>query len=424
MKKTFARTLALAAAGTFCLLPALPALAAPPAKSEIELLKQQVQMLMQQNQQLNQRLNAMEKQAQTAPGVEESAARHKTVIEKEVARQLDEKKVGPSFNEFARLSGSIEGDYKLSKGFDGAHTSKFVLDTVDLILDVKVVDWATGKVVLEYDGTEGNEEVYIDEAHVTLGNTEDIPFFLTGGKIYAPFGTYTTNMIQDPLTQTVGEINDAGVIAGYARAGFTGSVFTFNGLDDNDIAHDTVNGYGVSLAYEYKDEERGFQAAAAWVNNIAPASGIHDSLQTSDIDGDGIADLLLTDTVPGLALSAGGNYGPVSVTAEYVTALDSFTAAELAFGTEGAQPSAMSGELTYTTAIMNKETVFAIGYQQSWEAVALGLPEHRYIGSAAVNVLTGTTITMEYYYDQDYDLNDGGTDNNGHGFTTRLAYEF
>ena len=31
---------------------------------------------------------------------------------------------------------------------------------------------------------------------ITLGKTEDVPFFLTGGKIYAPFGDFSTNMIQ------------------------------------------------------------------------------------------------------------------------------------------------------------------------------------------------------------------------------------
>ena len=50
--------------------------------------------------------------------------------------------------------------------------------------------------VVEYDGTEDNEDLSIDEAHITLGKTEDVPFFLTGGKIYAPFGDFSTNMIQ------------------------------------------------------------------------------------------------------------------------------------------------------------------------------------------------------------------------------------
>ena len=34
------------------------------------------------------------------------------------------------------------------------------------------------------------------------------------------------------------------------------------------------------------------------------------------------------------------------------------------------------------------------------------------------------TTTFEYFFDKDYSLSDGGTDNDGYGFTTRLAYEF
>ena len=73
---------------------------------------------------------------------------------------------------------------------------------------------------------------------------------------------------------------------------------------------------------------------------------------------------------------------------------------------------------------MDKETVFAVGYQKSWEASALELPEHRYLVAASIGLFEGTTLAFEYYYDKDYSISDGGTDNNGHGFTTRLGYEF
>lgn len=434
MTKRLNRTLALTAAGMFCLLNAQHGQAAP-ANTEIEQLKQQVQLLMQQNQQLNQRLNEMEKNVQAQPAAgravpEEEQAHHKSMIEEEVARQVKEKSGGPNINEFVSLSGAIEGDYKLGKDFAGDHSSEFVLDTVDLIFDIKVTDWATGKVVVEYDGTEDNEDLSIDEAHITLGKTEDVPFFLTGGKIYAPFGDFSTNMIQDPLTQSLGEINSEGVIVGVEKNGFTASLFSYNGMNESDDPtdddNDTINGFGAALAYSYEQEDRGFNAGIAWVNNLGDAGTITDYLE-ADKDGDPTtADEVysISDQVPGLALHFGGSYKAFSLVTEYVTALDSFAATEVAFGANGAEPSAWNSELAYTTALLDKETVFALGYQKSWEAVTLELPENRYIAATSMNVFEGTTVTLEYYFDEDYAVSDGGTDEDGYGFTTRLTYEF
>ena len=70
------------------------------------------------------------------------------------------------------------------------------------------------------------------------------------------------------------------------------------------------------------------------------------------------------------------------------------------------------------------ETTFALGLQKTWESVALGLPEWRYSAAVGVGLVEGLTLTLEYFVDQDYDEADGGTDDDGYGFTTRLSYEF
>lgn len=414
MIKTFNRNLVLAAASACILTCSGQAQAASPSKSEIEQLKQQVQMLMQQNQQLNQRITEMEKNTQATPPP-------KAAIEEEVTRQLSEKKPGPQINDYVSLSGSIEGDYKLAKDKVGDSSSEFVLDTVELIMDVTVTDWATGKIVIDYDGDD-EDRFYLDEANITLGKTENFPFFLTGGKIYVPFGDFSTNMIQDPLTQTLGEINPKGVIAGYEGNGFTATVFSYNGMNENndptDDDNDTINGFGASLAYSYEQDDKGFNAGIAWVNNIADSSTITDYLEDKGV-------FSISDQVSGLNLNLGGQYQAFSAIAEYTAALDSFTSDEVEFGTvEGAEPKALNTELAYTTAIMDKETVFAIGYQKTWEAYALDLPEQRYITTASMNIFNGTTVMLEYYIDEFYDEDPDATEDSGYGFTTRLKYEF
>lgn len=413
MNGKLTRSLTLAA-GMMCLV-AQPAQAATDSREEIELLKQQVQQLMQQNQQLHQRLSEMEKNTavQTIAGKES--------VTEDVALHEDEKSSGLAINEFVSLSGSIEGDFKTGEDFTGNHSSEFVLDTVELIMEARMTDWATGKIVIDYDGTSDSEDLFLDEAHITLGKTETFPFFLTGGKIYAPFGDFSTNMIQDPLTQALGEINPKGIIAGYEKNGVIANAFTYNGMreggDPAEEENDSINGFGASFAYSYEQDECGFNAGIGWVSNLADAGTITDYLEEKGI-------FAVADQAPGLSLNLGARYNAFALLTEYVTALDHFTLDELTYGVSEAEPSAWNSELAYTATIMGKETVFAVGYQKSWEASALELPEHRYLVAASIGLFEGTTLAFEYYYDKDYSISDGGTDNNGHGFTTRLGYEF
>lgn len=422
------RNLALTAAGLACCLTAQPGQAATQAQ-EIELLKRQVEALMQQNQALSKRISEME-QRQT-PAVTDTSDR--TAIKEEVARQIEEQKGKgfqvPNINEHITLSGSFEGDFKAGKNFDGAHTSEFNVDTIDLFLGFQVNEWVKGLMVIEY--TDDDDDIFVDEAHVTLGGTETFPFFLTGGKIYAPFGDFSTNMLQDPLTQTLGEINDSGVIVGFEQNGFKATVFAYNGIDEGDPDNDTINSYGASLSYSYEQDEMGVNAGIAWVNNLGDAEGFDDAdVFTKDNPaGPDEPKLLYTcSEVDGLALNLGGKYGPFSVIFEYVTALNSFHYADkIHYGESGAKPAAFNSELAYTTQLFDKETTFAVGYQKSWEAVALELPEHRYIGAASMGILAGTTVILEYFYDENYSESDGRpSEQNGHGygFTTRLRYEF
>ena len=413
MNGKLTRSLTLAA-GMMCLV-AQPAQAATDSREEIELLKQQVQLLMQQNQQLHQRLSEMEKNTavQTTAGKESVAG--------DAALHEDEKSSGLAINEFVSLSGSIEGDFKTGEDFTGNHSSEFVLDTVELIMEARMTDWATGKIVIDYDGTSDSEDLFLDEAHITLGKTETFPFFLTGGKIYAPFGDFSTNMIQDPLTQALGEINPKGIIAGYEKNGVIANVLTYNGMreggDPAEEENDSINGFGASFAYSYEQDECGFNAGIGWVSNLADAGTITDYLEEKGI-------FAVADQAPGLSLNLGARYNAFALLTEYVTALDHFTLDELPYGVSEAEPSAWNSELAYTATIMDKETVFAVGYQKSWEASALELPEHRYLVAASIGLFEGTTLAFEYYYDKDYSISDGGTDNNGNGFTTRLGYEF
>ncbi len=78
----------------------------------------------------------------------------------------------------------------------------------------------------------------------------------------------------------------------------------------------------------------------------------------------------------------------------------------------------------YTFEIAGHETVVALAYQGSDEALALELPEERYLGTIGVGLIDGLSLALEYAHDEDYDEKDGGTGDNADTVTLQLALEF
>ena len=399
-------TLALAAACTV-----LPATTLHAATGSPEALAGQVERLAAENARLNDRLAALESRL-AAPALPPAPAGTGAaqVTEPESTSE------GLKLHDHLTLGGAIEGDFLLTEGFDGDPGSEFNLDTVELRFDLRANDWVGGVVVIDYDGDE--DDIGLDEANVTLGGSETLPFFLTGGKLYAPFGDFTTTMIQDPFTLTLGEIVDEGVVAGWSGHGLSLALFALDGVVETGDSR-RVNGFGASLAWEREWDEGGLRFGGGWVSNLADADAIGDALPRSE-EGD----ILLDRTVDGLNLHGGLHYGALALHTEYTTALDSFAADEIAWKGDGARPAAWASELAWTTALKGHETTLALGFQKTWEAVALELPEYRCSVSAAVALFAGTTLHLEYYADTDYNTADGGTGDDGYGFTTRLAYAF
>lgn len=325
---------------------------------------------------------------------------------------------GLKINDILTLKGLFEVDAIVARDFTGADTSTIELTTVELALDAKAAEWASGLIVVTYDGEE--DDLYLDEANITLGGTEEFPLFLTAGRVYVPFGYFATNMLQDPLTQTIGEVNVSGVIGGLEVHGVRWELFGYQGMDETG-EEESVAGLGSALTYTHEQDETALNTGIAWINNIADAEGINDTLNDTGID-------TVFSRVNGLRIHFDGRQGAFSLIGEYTAALDSFAPEELAEsdngGESGAQPAAWNSELAYATEILARETVIAAGYQGSREAVALGLPEQRLIAAVSMEVFDGASLSLEYYLDQDYSVADGGTDEKGYGLTTRFTYVF
>ncbi|MFC1845133.1 LbtU family siderophore porin [Thermodesulfobacteriota bacterium] len=317
-------------------------------------------------------------------------------------------------NERVSLSGTVELEAASSEDYDGNDTSDIALATVELGVDVELNEWVNAHLLLLWE-EDDTEPMDLDEGSVTLGNLEKFPLYLTAGKMYVPFGAFESNMISDPLTLELGENRESAAQIGFEAAGFYGSFYAFNSDINETGDDDAIKSFGADAGYGLENDTMSLDLGVGWINNLASSESLTDHI------GAGAA---IQDYPAGLTAHLTLGYGPFMLIGEYLGALDAFQAGELDFNGTGAEPSAWNLEAALTWEIKGRETTFAVGYQKTDEALALGLPEERLIASIGVGIMDYTSLAVEYLSDEDYSGDDGGTGNDAKAATMKLAVEF
>ncbi len=311
------------------------------------------------------------------------------------------------------LSGLVEVEAGYVDTPDGSE-SDVILATVEFGIDAQLTDWVNAHVLFLYEDGMDNPEV--DEAIITIANLDESPWLLAAGRMYVPFGNYDSNMVSDPLTLEIGETREEAVQAGYFSGNFYSSAFVFNG-DANEDGSTHIDDFGFNLgwAHEASDEHMGYALGASWINNLADS----DSLQETIIDPND-----LQDKVGGIGLHGLLNLGSFVLIAEYLGATESFDIADLAFDGGGAKPQAWNLEAAWLFQIMEKDAIIGVAWQQTKDALALELPESRFLATASVEVYKNTALSLEYAHDEDYSVNKGGSGDASDALTLQLAASF
>jgi hypothetical protein len=192
-----------------------------------------------------------------------------------------------------------EGGYEKT-GAESA--SDLVLATVEFILDAAVNDWLSGHVGLlwEEDDTEENN---LDEAYITAGST----FYAQVGRFYLPFGNFASAFISDPLTLELAEISHSSAMVGYGNERFNVCAGAFKG-DDEDVIENVYAAANVSVC--------------EWAS--VGAYYLSDIMETGSQTE--IAANVAVEKEAGAGAYLSLFIGPVTVNAEYVTALDDVAA--------------------------------------------------------------------------------------------------
>lgn len=313
------------------------------------------------------------------------------------------------------LSGKVEGIASYISPYSGSSMSDINVNSAELDVLAEASPWAFGFLSMAFDPSQtidpliigsgdrvGNSNIFLKRGFLTIGNLDKSPVYLTVGQQYVPFGRYSTYTLSSPDTQILGRTNVRAALVGLTKDGFFMSGYGYDGAADMGNIDDT----GVNVGYKYSSGDKyNFSLGAGYINDMADSQGIQD---TNGAVGSfqGFAQTLATEniahTVPGVDLNASFGIGPFNFIAEYITQTRSYAPQDLQFNGRGAKMEAGHLEADYSFYIFDKHASLTFAYEQSAQALAIGLPKNSYVATFNTSIWKNTIATLEYRYDQNY----------------------
>jgi hypothetical protein len=321
------------------------------------------------------------------------------------------------------LSGIIEGQASYMDPGVGATDTDITLSTAELdgyLLGPS--DWLSGLFAFAYDERSGpsegslsnnahvlNSRVFLSKAFITIGNFIESPIYGTIGQLYVPFGTYSSNMISSPLTQILGRTKARAIVLGFQQRGddalyAAGYIFksdTYTG------ATNRVNNGGFNIGYRFVSGSVSGDVGGGAIANIADALRLQDTGGSSPYWGGfgsvGNGNERIAHRVPAANVRAMLAIGPsINLLAEYIGAINSFSANDMTYNSHGAKPQAVNAEAAYTFEMFSRPTSIALGYGKSYNGLAIGLALQRYSLELNTSWWKDTLQSLEFRHDQNY----------------------
>jgi hypothetical protein len=289
------------------------------------------------------------------------------------------------------ISGAVEVevysmDYK-SKEDEDAQESDITLATVELGLDVNINEYTKGHLLFLWE-EDDTEPVDLDEGTITIGAVEDIPFYLSAGKMYVPFGVFNSHFVSDPIILEIGETRESAVLVGYTNDHINLSIGSFNGDVDEIDKDNKIESFIASASgtwFPQDSEDFSISLGASYISNIADSNGLEAEVTNSELES----------YIPGVGGFLSICYQKLSVEAEYIGASDKFEAGELSFDNgEEIQPAAWNCEVAHMFTEKLEIAARYEGSQDLWDFQ----PESQYGMVVSYNLFENTTVALEYLH--------------------------
>ena len=296
------------------------------------------------------------------------------------------------------FSGLIELQAAYTDPDSGDSSSDIIVATAALGIDAILTENLSIALVLLHE--EDDTDLEVDVATFSyIHSTNGFSFIL--GQDYLPFGSYSTTLINDPLTLELGETRETTLVANYENGQFAGAFYVFNGDQDEDD-RDQLTDFGARIMFNGDNITIGID----YISNLADS----DSLQDGDY---GLSSG--EDVVDGASIYGQFALESIQIFVEHLSALNEF-----AIDGNNSEPSATHVELAYAMGAFT----YAAAYHETDEALFLALPEERFSLGMSTEVLGGLSLGIELVRDEDYAITDGGTGESTDSIVIQLAAEF
>lgn len=351
-------------------------------------------------------------------------------------------------NSLVDLSGAVEGQVFTNGPYAGSRSSDIDLTKARIDILAEVNKWSTGFLSIDYDNTpttfgprESNSRLFLNKGFITIGSLNNLAYYGTIGQYFLPFGEYLSYLLSSPFTQMLGQTKARAITLGFDRPfggtgntqAFAGSIFGFRGISGpGPNSPNRINGVGADLDYLLTPDPWNVDLGVSYINNIAGSNGMQNvgALNGATVGFPGFGQApggeSLSHQVPGVSVHTMVGYGAYSVIAEYISATKEFAYSNLFFNSHGAKPEAFHIELVRTFSIFDRPSNVVVGYDASRQALALLIPQQRYIAGFNISIWKDTIESLEYRHDINYAASNiaggqGFSANAGSGHTSDTA---
>ena len=315
------------------------------------------------------------------------------------------------------LGGKLEAQASLQNPYVGTNTNNIDLVTAELEVLTQASPWVNGVFIIDYNNASlnqvlqgsgnpiNNSNLFLNRGYITLGNLNQSPVYFNVGQMYAPFGTYGGWTLTNSTTKVLGRAIVRAAELGFVKDGFNTSVYAFNGGPTTSFSNNQINNWGTDASYKFNFGQYNADLGVGFINDIASAQG-------AQLTGGGAGTFqgfsqngsteTLVRYVPGVDLSGSLARGPWYFVAEGVAATRAYDPADMSFDAKGAQPKAAHIETGLDFNLLGKKSVFSVSYDQTWQALAMGLPKNSYIATFNTSIWKNTVETLEVRHDMNY----------------------
>jgi ribosomal protein L18 len=325
------------------------------------------------------------------------------------------------------LSGAVEGQitYNSNDKYTATSKSDINLNTAEVDVIAEAGPWATSAMIINYvdkaDAASAdsitrwnNSRIRLDRGWLTLGQLNKAPVYFTIGQVYAPFGSYSSNMVTTPSTQILGRVKDRMVVLGYNQFGIYAQAYTYAGETESTGA-EAIKHSGLNLGYRVEHENFAIAGGVGAIGNLAESQGMQEKIFGKRGSSESMA-----SRVYGLNGHIKTTfYNTVTLLAEYVRASKAFDPTDLKFNGAGAKPQALQIEGSVKFKVAGKPSFLFAGYGLTKQALALEVPKQTYFVGYSASLIKYTLASLEYRHDVGYNLGDTSTST---GFGRKISY--